>query len=71
MYQHVDSRYTVGLSAQTYYGSANGPVTNNGVDTFYVQAGADQSGNPNAGAGAGRWSFREPRGRGRRPRRHA
>lgn len=61
MYQNLYSGYTdytFGLSAQTYYGSANGPVTNNGVDTFYVQAGADQSGNPNAGAGAGRWSFK-------------
>lgn len=60
MYQNVSAfqDYTVGLSAQTYYGSANGPVTNNGVDTFYVQAGADQSGNPSAGAGAGRWSFK-------------
>ena len=62
MYQHVESYgtggLTVGLSAQSYYGSANGPVTNNGADTFYVQAGADQSGNPSAGAGAGRWSFK-------------
>ena len=62
MYQNIDvfgeGDYTVGLSAQSYYGSANGPVTNNGVDTFYVQAGADQSGNPNAVTGAGRWSFK-------------
>ena len=58
IYQNINESYTVGLSAQTYYGSANGPVTNNGVDTFYVQAGADQSGNPSAGAGAGRWSFK-------------
>ena len=62
MYQNIDffdeADITVGLSAQSYYGSANGPVTNNGVDTFYVQAGADQSGNPNAVTGAGRWSFK-------------
>ena len=49
---------TMGLSTQTYYGGANGPVTNNGVDTFYAQAGADQSGNPSATAGAGRWGFK-------------
>jgi len=58
MYQNINGQYTFGLSTQTYYGSANGPVTNNGVDTFYVQAGADQSGNPNGGAGAGRWGFK-------------
>ena len=45
---------TMGLSTQFYYSSANGPVTNDGVDTFYTQAGADQSGNPSATAGAGR-----------------
>lgn len=50
--------YTMGLSAQTYYGGGNGPVTNNGVDTFYAQAGADQSGSPSALAGSGRWAFK-------------
>ena len=49
---------TMGLSTQTYYGGANGPVTNNGVDTFYAQAGADQSGNSSATPGAGRWGFK-------------
>ena len=48
----------MGLSTQFYYSSANGPVTNDGVDTFYTQAGADQSGNPSATAGAGRWGFK-------------
>jgi hypothetical protein len=50
--------YTMGLSAQTYYGGGNGPLTNNGVDTFYAQAGADQSGNPMAVPGSGRWAFK-------------
>ena len=50
--------YTMGLSAQTYYGGGNGPVTNNGVDTFYAQAGADQSGSPSALPGSGRWAFK-------------
>lgn len=48
----------MGLSTQFYYSSANGPVTNDGADTFYTQAGADQSGNPSATAGAGRWGFK-------------
>jgi len=61
MYQNHASNggyLTMGLSTQFYYSSANGPVTNNGVDTFYTQAGADQSGNPSATAGAGRWGFK-------------
>ena len=54
----VDGYLNMGLSTQFYYSSANGPVTNDGVDTFYTQAGADQSGNPSATAGAGRWGFK-------------
>ena len=53
-----DGYLTMGLSTQFYYSSANGPVTNNGVDTFYAGAGADRSGNPSASAGAGRWGFK-------------
>ena len=52
------SNITMGLSAQTYFGGANGPLTNNGVDTFYAQAGADQSGSPSAQSGQGRWAFK-------------
>jgi hypothetical protein len=54
----VDGYLNMGLSTQFYYSSANGPVTNDGADTFYTQAGADQSGNPSATAGAGRWGFK-------------
>lgn len=53
-----DSWLTMGLSAQQYYGGANGPVTNNGVDSFYAYAGADQSGNPSGLPGSGRWAFK-------------
>ena len=54
----VDGYLNMGLSTQFYYSSSNGPVTNDGADTFYTQAGADQSGNPSATAGAGRWGFK-------------
>jgi len=47
---------TIGLSTQAYYGGANEPVTNNGYDTFYVQAGADQTGS--GLPGSGRWGFK-------------
>jgi len=50
-----ESWLTMGLSAQQYYSSSNGPVTNNGVDSFYAYAGADQSGNL---PGSGRWGFK-------------
>jgi len=53
-----DSWLTMGLSAQQYYSGANGPVTNNGVDSFYAYAGADQSGNPSGLPGSGRWGFK-------------
>lgn len=52
------SNITMGLSAQTYFGGGNGPLTNNGVDTFYAQAGADQSGSPSALPGSGSWAFK-------------
>ena len=61
MYQNINGQYTFGLSTQTRYISENGPVTNNGVDTFYVQAGADQSGNDDGGPGGvgpGRWGIK-------------
>ena len=47
---------TIGLSTQVHYSDANGPVTNNGYDTFYVQAGANQSGS--GLPSSGRWSFK-------------
>jgi hypothetical protein len=57
-YSNNGGSLNMGLSTQFYYSSANGPVTNDGADTFYTQAGADQSGNPSATAGAGRWGFK-------------
>ena len=60
IYSHHDTAntgtITMGLSTQIYYISANGPVSNNGVDTFYAQAGADQSGS--GLPGSGRWAFK-------------
>ena len=53
-----DESITAGLSVQSYYGDANGPVTNDGIETFFVQAGADQSGDPNALPGSPRWGFK-------------
>jgi hypothetical protein len=49
-------RINIGMSTQAYYGGANEPVTNNGYDTFYVQAGADQTGS--GLPGSGRWGFK-------------
>lgn len=57
-YWSGDQSITAGLSVQSYYGDANGPVTNDGVDGFFVQAGPDQSGNPNALPGSPRWGFK-------------
>ena len=60
IYSHHDTAdtgtITMGLSTQTHYGSANGPITNNGVETFYAQAGANQSGSGEPGSS--RWAFK-------------
>ena len=57
-----DNKYTFGLGVHKYYGAvANGPITNNGFDTFYVQPGPNRHedpGNDKIDPSAGKWIFK-------------